>query len=535
MLLMGMSIALAGCPGTGVTNDPVGFVLAITRPVTAIARGGQGTMIVTATRQNGFTGAIALTGRGYGVNGVSVDPATIAAGVSTVTMTITIASTSSLTSAVQVVGNAAGYQEAVDIASFNVVTPGTFFLTETAGAITLSPGTTAHWSIKVNRTEYTQPVTLTASPAWASAGFTATVTPSVTQSNLVDNIIDLSVVIPASALGSFSLPVNATGAGSPDQALIIVFIVEPPTFGIFMQTSPLSVVVGGPGQPDVVSFVRHRYAGGITVTGSSDPGITISTDPFPTTADQATITVTAAAGTTLGTHPVTVRGVGATFQDSTTFSLIVSAPSLYTLTVATSPLNVVAGSSSTDNITINRPGFTGAVSLAATGDAAGITVTSNTGGGTTGTSAVLTVGVAAGVSAGTHVVTIHGLASGQTDVITTFAVVVTLPAGGTPTGLVVVPIPVTTTLGATQQFTAYLVDAQGNRTLPAAGWEISILSESTAIAQDQATPAYDIIQRWQTRPIKGVGIGSTQVHVAYDRISDGFTTFLILVTFTVTP
>ena len=141
-----------------------------------------------------------------------------------------------------------------------------------------------------------------------------------------------------------------------------------------------------------------------------------------------------------------------------------------------------------------------------------------------------------GVSVGNHVIQLRGASVGHTDVVTSFSVITTLPVGGTPTGIVIVPGPTNTLrVGSTQQFVAYLVDALGNRTDPAAGWGISILSDISAFAQDLATPAYDASQRWQTRPIKGVGAGTTPVRAAYYRLSDGQSTFVAITSFIVTP
>jgi len=123
----------------------------------------------------------------------------------------------------------------------------------------------------------------------------------------------------------------------------------------------------------------------------------------------------------------------------------------------------------------------------------------------------------------------------STDGSTTLAniTVANVPAGGVPTGIVLLPTgTVHLGVGASQVFTAYLVDAQGNRTAPAAGFAIGMLTDVSGVAQ-AFNSSFSTTQLWQTATVQGLGVGTTPLRAFYYNTVDGTSTFSAFTTITV--
>ena len=123
----------------------------------------------------------------------------------------------------------------------------------------------------------------------------------------------------------------------------------------------------------------------------------------------------------------------------------------------------------------------------------------------------------------------------STDGSTTLAniSVVSVPVGGVPTGIVLLPSgTVHLGVGASQVFTAYLVDALGNRTAPAAGFAIGMLTDVSGVAQ-AFNSSFSTAQLWQTATVQGLGLGTTALRASYYNTVDGSSTFSVFTTITV--
>ncbi len=96
------------------------------------------------------------------------------------------------------------------------------------------------------------------------------------------------------------------------------------------------------------------------------------------------------------------------------------------------------------------------------------------------------------------------------------------------------PVSVSAQQTAPTVFTAYLVDAVGNRTAPEPGWAIILIDDSN-VGTDQSSPPFDLVQRWQMHGVTSNRPGNTVVRAFYYRITNGRSTFLATTTLTVTP
>jgi hypothetical protein len=260
-------------------------------------------------------------------------------------------------------------------------------------ALTVIPGAgNAGAYITINDLNgFTGAVTLAATglPSGVTAAWTTN--PATTNSTLL-----LTASSTAPLGGPFTVTITGT-SGALTASTTIAVIVNGPQ-GIKLSASPasLTVVQGSSG----ISTINVTLAGGVTnpvtLTASGLPsGVTASSCSTPYGAsvlpgiDQIVscqLTFTAAGTATVG-GPVTVTingialpegpvtcGIPCELTASTTIALTVAVPPSFTLAPSAPTLAVTQGSSATDTITVTDVGgFTGAVTLAASGLPTGVT------------------------------------------------------------------------------------------------------------------------------------------------------------------
>jgi hypothetical protein len=171
------------------------------------------------------------------------------------------------------------------------------------------------------------------------------------------------------------------------------------------------------------------FTGSVTLAASGLPsGVTAAFGTNPTTGTSV-LTLTASSTATTGAATVTIKGTSGSTTATTTIALtVVSSAGSFTLAPSASSLPITQGKTATDTITVTDVnGFTGSVTLAATGLPSGVTVAYGTNP-TTGSS-VLTFTASATATVGSATVTITGT-SGSTTAKTTIALTVASSASG---------------------------------------------------------------------------------------------------------
>ncbi len=260
-----------------------------------------------------------------------------------------------------------------------------------------------------------------------------------------------------------------------------------------LSSSSGSVAPGG--QAVVVASVTKGggFTGDVAIAVSGVPaGVTGGVGTISTvgTTSTAIVTILVATTTTPGSYPITVQASGSGVSTvSATYTLTVSATAQsYTLSVAPTSASVAAGSNTTATVNINRSGFGGSVNLSVPNLPAGFTAVfapNNT----AGNSSTLTVTVAASVAPGLYQLTIGGVASGQQDQLTFFAV--TVPATGSY-ALSVSPATVTVAQGSSNTATVTItrsggfsgnvgLTATGNPALVGVSFSPSLVSGTTSV------------------------------------------------------
>ena len=201
-----------------------------------------------------------------------------------------------------------------------------------------------------------------------------------------------------------------------------------PNFSLSASPTSLTVTQGSSGSTTIKETPSGGFTGSVTLSASGLPsGVTASFATNPTTGTSV-LTFTASATATTGTSTVTITGTSGSLTHTTTVSLTVSATATPNFSLSASPasLTIKQGTSGTATITETPSGgFTGSVTLSASGLPSGVTAAFGTNP-TTSTS-VLTFTASTTATVGTSTVTITGT-SGSLTHTTTISLTITSAA-----------------------------------------------------------------------------------------------------------
>jgi hypothetical protein len=182
-----------------------------------------------------------------------------------------------------------------------------------------------------------------------------------------------------------------------------------PNFTLSASPTSLSVTQGSSGSSTITVTPSGGFTGSVTLSASGLPsGVTATFGTNPTTSTSV-VTFTASSTATTGTSTVTITGVNGTLTHTTSVSLTVNATATpnFSLSASPSSLTVKQGTSGNSTITDTASGgFTGSVTLSASGLPSGVTATFGTNP-TTSTS-VVTFTASSTATTGTSTVTITG-------------------------------------------------------------------------------------------------------------------------------
>ena len=182
----------------------------------------------------------------------------------------------------------------------------------------------------------------------------------VTLSNR-DTVLSLCLL----TLLCFALPLSATG-----------------TFTITAFPSSLTIVQGNQGTTMVVTTISGGFNSSISLSATPlPPGVTVSFNPQTIPAPgvgNSVMTISVVSFEKPGTYPITVTGNGGGIKQTTTVTLTVVASSDFTISASPSSLSIVQGYQGTSTITTTiGGGFNSSISLSASGQPTGVTVSFN--------------------------------------------------------------------------------------------------------------------------------------------------------------
>jgi hypothetical protein len=248
-----------------------------------------------------------------------------------------------------------------------------------------------------------------------------------------------------------------------------------PNFTLSASPASLTVTRGNSGNSTITVTPSGGFTGSVNLSVSGLPsGVTATFGTNPTTSTSV-VTLAASSTATTGTFTLTITGTSGTLTHTTTISLTVKAVANpdFSLSASPSSVTVVQGNSGNTTISVTPSGgFTGSVSLSASGLPSGVTAAFGTNP-TTSTS-VLTFTASANAAKGTATVTITGT-SGTLSHSTTVTLTVNSAAqadftiSDSPTSITVTRGTTghsTVTIGAVNGFTGTVslsVSGQGSR------------------------------------------------------------------------
>ena len=241
----------------------------------------------------------------------------------------------------------------------------------------------------------------------------------------------------SSGSGSFSATTGydlVTGWGSPKGAALITALAGGSTgtadFSLSASPSSLTVAQGSNGSSTITIAPTNGFSGSVALSASGLPtGVTASFSPASATTS-STVTFTAISTATTGAKAVTITGTSGSLSHTTTVTLTISSTATpdFSLSASPSSLSIAQSANGTSTVTVSPSGgFTGSVSLAASGLPTGVTASFSPT--STTTTSVLTLTASATATVGTSTVTITGT-SGSTVHSTTLSLTVTSTGGG---------------------------------------------------------------------------------------------------------
>lgn len=232
-----------------------------------------------------------------------------------------------------------------------------------------------------------------------------------------------------------ALAATACGGGDDDGGTTA----PTPTIGVSLASPTVSVTAGQSGTVAATVTRGGGYTGAVNLTVEGAPStVTATANPAALAGGvtASTITLATTSATPAGSYNLTVRAAGtaAVAPVTTPLTLTITAPAPapgFTVALASGALSVTQGAAAqTATLNIARTGgFAGAVTVAATGAPAGLTVTPAAA--TTGNAVAVSVAAASTVAPGTYPVTLTATGAGVTGAQTATLTVTVVAAAPT--------------------------------------------------------------------------------------------------------
>jgi hypothetical protein len=239
----------------------------------------------------------------------------------------------------------------------------------------------------------------------------------------------LTVTTAASlAPGTYPLTIRGTSGSVAHSAGVSLVVSAPPDFKLTASPISRSTVAGGSVTYTVSASAVSGFSGDVSLS-LSGPGAAQGSWSFAPAviaggAGSAQLTVTTAGTLAAGTYPLTVTGTSGSLTHSVSLSLVVTAPPDFALSVTPSSATVTAGQSKSYTVSLSSlRGFTGSVTLSASGLPSGATASFTRNPLTAPGTSTLTVRTTRSTTRGTFTVTVRGR-SGTLDHMATVTLVV---------------------------------------------------------------------------------------------------------------
>lgn len=227
----------------------------------------------------------------------------------------------------------------------------------------------------------------------------------------VDNMQSYNTTEPAIDLSASSFLAFAWLSATPG--------VASPDFTLAATPATQTITAGSSTTYTVTVTPANGFSANVSLTASGLPsGATASFSPATLSGSgSSTLTVSSTTATAAGTYTVTITGASATLSHTTQASLVINAAPTpdFSLTTSPSSQTVTVGGAASYTSTISAlNGFTGTVTLTASGLPTGATATFNPSSVTTSGTSALTISTTSSTPAGTSTITISGTSGSLT-------------------------------------------------------------------------------------------------------------------------
>jgi len=398
-------------------------------PSVSIVQGGAGgSSTVTVTPSNGFSAAVSLSASGLptGVT-ASFSPANTT---SSSTLTLTASGAATLGAATVTITGVSGSLTHTTTVSLTVTAAPDFALSASPSVSIVQGGASGTSGITVTPNNgFSGAVNLSASGL--PTGVTASFSPTSTTGSSTLTLTASS----AATLGTATVTITGVSGSLTHTTTVALTVTPAPDFALSASPSVSIVQGGASGTSGITVTPSNGFSGAVNLSASGLPsGVTASFSPASTTTS-STLTLTASSAAAAGTATITITGVSGGLTHTATLTLTVTAAPDFALS-ATPSVSIKQGATGTSAITVTPSnGFSGAVSLSASGLPAGVTAAFSPA--TTTSTSTLTFTVAATATTGTATVVITGVSGGLTH---TTAIALTIT--GTPSFTVSTSAPV---------------------------------------------------------------------------------------------
>ena len=309
-----------------------------------------------------------------------------------------------------------------------VLSPG-FTLASSASALSVLQNGTASASTAitvVSTNGFNSAVNLSTSalPAGVTAIFTAATTTSASSLSFKATT--------STPPGTYSLSIKGV-SGTLSSTVPVALTVLAPAFTLTNSIAAPTVARSASIATSIGVVGQNGFNGLVSLTAAGLPtGVTATFSPA-STSTSSTLTLTSNATAPAGIYAITVSGVSATLKATETFNLTVTVPS-FTLSFLPTSLALPRGLTAAGTATIvAQGGFTGTVSLSASGLPAGVTVAAASIL-TNGTSQV-TFTASAAATAGAFPITLHAVSAALSSTTPFTLTVIVSPTGTTVVNL----------------------------------------------------------------------------------------------------
>ena len=232
----------------------------------------------------------------------------------------------------------------------------------------------------------------------------------------------------AAAAGISTVTVTGVSGSLRTTATVSLSVTSAQNFTLSASPASLSIKQGTKGSSTISVGHLGGFSGSVALSASGLPGgVTASFSPASATSSSV-LTLTASAAAAAGMTTVFITGVSGNLRSAATIGLTITGTPNFSLSAAPASLSLKSGANGSIGISVNRQnGFTGNVSLAASGLPTGVTASFSPASTTAASTLKLTAG--SSPAAGVYAVTITGI-SGALRSTVTLTLTVTAAAAG---------------------------------------------------------------------------------------------------------